>query len=268
MVTKRFSLVMALALSLVLILAYGCTGPTAQEEQLKTATLQIQQAVQSELDNLDRDLSATAAELSRTGLSGPEARQVLTGLYSKYPFIIDFATADADGKIVATAPEGYSSYEGAFITTEKVEKPVLRHELVMIEFAYTVAIIWPILSENGDSIGSVSALFEPPKLFNTIVVPVVMGTGMAVNVMQLDGRNIYDSQGNDTLKNLFTDPSFQPYKDLIALGHKIVARESGSGSYTFIDHTTGKTVKKQASWASVGLHGTEYRLVSVQEVAQ
>jgi len=268
MVTKRFSLVMALALSLVLILAYGCTGPTSQEVQLKNATLKIQQAIQSELDNLDRDLSAAAAELSRTGLSGPEARQVLTGLYSKYPFIIDFATADTAGKIISIAPEGYSSYEGAFITTEKVEKPVLRHELVMIEFAYTVAIIWPILSENGDSIGSVSALFEPQKFFTVIVVPALIETGMAVNVMQLDGLNIYDSQGNDTGKNLFTDPSFQPYKDLIALGHRMVARDSGSDSYTFIDYTTGKTVKKQAFWASVGLHGTDWRLVSVQEVAE
>jgi hypothetical protein len=277
MPTKRFLLVTALAVSLALILTSGCKAPTEQEVQLKTATLQIQQAVQSELDNIDRDLSAAAVELSRTGLSGPEAGQILNGLYSKYRYIIDFATADTDGKIIAIVPEGYSGYQGGFIATEykgkfinmgKVEKPVLRNVVVMFEFAYTDAVIWPILSENGDAIGSVSALFEPPMLFSSTVVPVVMGTGMAVNVMQLDGLNIYDSQGNDTGKNLFTDPSFQPYPDLIALGHRMVARESGSGSYRFIDYTTGKTVKKLAFWSTVGLHGTEWRVLSVQKVAE
>lgn len=283
MLTKRFSTFTALALSLVLILAYGCTGPTSQEVQLtgqevqlKTATLQIQKAVQSELINLDYDLSAAAARLSRTGLSGPEASQILNGLYSKYPFTIDFATADTDGKIIAIVPEGYSGFEGGYISTfdganistEKVTKPVLKPVVVMFEFAYTDAIIWPIVSEKGDAIGSISALFEPHKLLASTVLPVVTGTDIAVNVMQLDGRNIYDSQGNDTLKNLFTDPSFKPYTDLIALGHKIVARESGSGSYTYIDHTTGNTVKKQAYWASVGLHGTDWRVVSVQQVLE
>jgi branched-chain amino acid transport system substrate-binding protein len=80
--------------------------------------------------------------------------------------------------------------------------------------------------------------------------------------------NIYDSQGKDTGKNLFTDPEFQPYKSLIALGHKMVARESGSGSYTFIDPTMGKAVKKRAFWASVGLHGTEWRVACMQPVAE
>lgn len=267
MLNKRIYLITLLALSLILVLSYGCKTPTEQEVQLKTTTLQIQQAVQSELDNLDRGLSAAAAELSRTGLRGPEASKVLNGLYSKYPFIIDFATADATGKIITTVPEGYSGYEGSFIITEKLEKPVLRQIFIMVEFGPTVALFWPIFSENGDSIGSVSALFEPRKIFTETLVP-DLETGMAVNVMQLDGLNIYDSQGNDAGKNLFIDPSFQPYTDLIALGHRMVTEESGSGSYTFIDHATGKTVKKMAYWATVGLHGTEWRLVSIQEAVE
>jgi hypothetical protein len=64
----------ALALSLIFVSVYGCTGSISQEEQLRTTTLQIQKAVQSELDNLDRGLSAAAAKLSRTGLSSPEAK--------------------------------------------------------------------------------------------------------------------------------------------------------------------------------------------------
>jgi hypothetical protein len=268
MVRQRFFLAVVLALSLMLVLAYGCTGSVNREGQLKTTTLQIQKAVQSELDNLDSDLSGAASELSGTGLSGPEARQILNGLCSKYPFIIDYATADTAGNMVTVAPEAYSSYEGSYIGTENVKKPELMQMFKAVEGMNAVAVIWPIFSDKGDFMGTLSALFKPETLFAMVAEPTLKGAGIEVDVMQLDGLNIYDSEGADTGKNLFTDPSFQSYKDLVALGAKIVAQESGTGSYTFINHATGKAVKKQAFWVSVGLHDTAWRLVSVQQVEE
>ena len=267
MLTKRFSLLTALALSLALTLTYGC-APSSQEIQLKYNTLQIQQGVQSELDKLDFELAAAASQLSFMGISGPDAQQVLNGLYDKYRFTLYFATADAAGKTIAAAPVGYSGFVGLFISSENIKKPELKQVLVMGEAYYTAALTRPVLSQDGDTIGSVSAIFEPRKLFAGVVAPESLGAGMAVNVITLDGMNIYDSQGRDTGKNLFTDPEFQPYKSLIALGHKMVARESGSGSYTFTDPTTGKAVKKRAFWDSVGLHGTEWRVACMQPIAE
>jgi hypothetical protein len=275
MLTKQISLITTLVLSLMLVLSYGCKAPTEQELQLKTTTLQIQTDVQAELNKLDLDLSNAAAELSRTGLSGSEAKKILNGLATKYPFIIDAIIADTAGKMVTVAPAPYSTYEGTDISQQAVtikfnetKKPMLSQMFMAVEQINGVVLMWPILSQKGDFMGSLSVLFKPEKLLAEASEPALRNTGIALNVMQLDGLNLYDSQGNDTGKNLFTDPSFQPYTDLIALGHKIVAKESGSGSYTYIDNTTGKTVKKQAFWATVGLHGTEWRLVSVKEVAE
>jgi len=275
MLTKRIYIIMALTLSLILVLSYGCIGPASQEVKLKTATEQIQTVAQTELNKLDLDLSNAAAELSRTGLSGPESRNVLKELTDKYPFIIDTCTTDTAGKMVTVAPDAYSSYEGADISTQDVtikinetRKPLLSQMFTAVEGMDAVVIMWPVFSQNGDFTGSVSALFKPETLLAAASEPTLRGAGIALNVMQLDGLNIYDSQGDDTGKNLFTDPSFQPYTDLIALGHRMVAEESNSGSYTYVDHTTGKTVKKQAFWTSIGLHGTEWRLVSVQQVAE
>jgi len=275
MVRQRFFLAVVFALSLMIVLAYGCTGSLNHEEQLKTTTLQIQEAVQSELDNLDSDLSGAASKLSGTGLSGPEARQILNELCSKHPFIIDSCTTDVAGKMVTVAPEAYSSYEGSDISTQdpmvklrETKEPMLSQVFTAVEGIDAVVLMWPILSEKGDFIGSISALFKPETLFATTVEPMIKEAGIALNIMQLDGLNIYDSEGADTGKNLFTDPTFQPYKDLIELGHRMVTEESGTGSYTFTSQATGKTVKKQAFWVSVGLHGTAWRLVSVQEVAE
>jgi hypothetical protein len=275
MVRQRLLLVAILSLSLMLMPAYSCTSRTSQGEQLKTATLQIKHAVQLELDNLDRDLSAAAAEMTNTGLSGPEAGQILNRLYSKYRYMIEFATADTNYKIIAIVPEGYSGFQGGYVAiyengqliTEKVTKPELRYAVVMFEFFYTDAVIWPIFSSNGKAIGSVSALFEPQKLFTRTIGPDLIPSDVAVNIVQLDGLNIYASGYTDTYSNILTDPAVQPYKDLVKLGKKIVARESGNGSYTSVNKATGQTVKKQACWTSVGLHGTEWRIVSSQDVA-
>ena len=275
MVTKRFSLVAIFALSMMIILTYGCASSFNHEGQLKTTALQVQEAVQLELDNLDSDLSGAASELSRTGLSGPEARQILNGLCSKHPFVIDSCTTDVAGKMVTVAPEAYSSYEGSDISTQdpvvkmrETKEPVLSQIFPVVENIDAVVLMWPIFSEKGDFIGSLSALFKPEALLATEVEPVLKGTDIEVNVMQLDGLTIYDSEGADTGKNLLTDPSFQAYKELVELGARIAAEESSSGSYTFINHATGKPVKKQAFWVSVGLHDTAWRLVSVQQVEE
>ena len=166
MVTKRFALVVVLALSMTLILTYGCVGSLSHEGQLKTTTLQAQKAVQAELDNLDSDLFSAASELSGTGLSGPEARQILNGLCSKHPFIIDSCTTDVAGKMVTVAPEAYSSYEGSDISRQdpvvklrETKEPVLSQVFTAVEGIDAAVIMWPIFSEKGDFIGSLSALF-------------------------------------------------------------------------------------------------------------
>jgi hypothetical protein len=274
MSTKRISLAIVLALSLILIPAYGCAAPPSQKEGLITLTLEIQEAVQSELYDLDLDMLAVATQLRNTGLSGTEARQLLNQLFGQYPFLIDTCTADADAKMVTVAPDAYRGCEGTDISQQAVmvkfndtRRPLLSQMFSAVEGMDAVVVIWPVLSQVGSFSGSLSALFKPMSLFNMKIGRRLKGTGITLNVMQLDGLTIYDSEYIDTGKNLLTDPEFQPYTELIALGHRIAAEESGTGSYTFIDHATGKLVKKQAFWVSVGLHGTEWRLVSVQQVA-
>jgi hypothetical protein len=268
---KKSSLT-ALAISLTLMLA-GCTAPGAQELQLKTTTQQIQQAVQIELNELDLDLSNAAAELSRTGLSGPEARNVLNGLTDKYPFIIDTCTTDTVGKMVTVAPDAYSSYEGTDISTQDVtikmnetRKPLLSQMFPAVEGMDAVVIMWPVFSQNGDFTGSVSALFKPETFLYGPSDPFLKGTDISIDVMQLDGLDIYNSKGVDTGINVFTDPDFQQYTDLQALCHRMVDRESGSGSYTIHAYETGKLTKKMAYWETVKLHDTSWRVVSTQNI--
>ena len=60
---------------------------------------------------------------------------------------------------------------------------------------------------------------------------------------------------------LFDDPLYKPFPQLLALGTLISREKKGSGSYDFMQEGSEKVVKKDAYWTTVGLHGTEWRLV-------
>jgi hypothetical protein len=268
MLLKGFYLFMLIALSFIFILVYGCAAPAGNDTQLKDTTQKIQPAIQSELNNLDADVSAAALKLKSTGLSGDGARQILSGLCTKYSYLVDCSTVDTTGKVITMAPDAYRSYEGSNIETQDIKSPVFSSYLKAVEGMMAVSLMYPVLDEKGQQVGIIDALFKPDTFFAGIAGPALKGTNIELNVIQPDGLVIYDSQGDETGKNFITDPALQSYKDLVALNIKITAEESGTGNYTYINHNTGAQVKKQAFWSSVKLHGTSWRLVDVQEIAK
>ena len=62
---------------------------------------------------------------------------------------------------------------------------------------------------------------------------------------------------------LFTDPLYQPFPKLIALGRRIAAEPSGTGFYSFFKEGTDRPVRKEAWWVSLTMHGMTWRLVSI-----
>jgi acetolactate decarboxylase len=233
---------------------------------------QVQKVVQAKLDLLDRDISKAAGWLSSMPLNGPEARQVLNDLYSRQPGIIDLVATDAAGTMVTFVPDSYKKYEGRFVgDDEKMKnfnrdkKPVLSSMFRTVEGIDAMVIMWPVFSEKGVFTGSLSALFRPDQLLPGEFEKVTGESGIEFIILQTDGLLLFNTGGDETGKNLFTDPIYEPSAELIALGRNIVAQEFGSGSYTFPSHETGKQAKKQAAWVSAGLHGTNWRLIAISE---
>jgi hypothetical protein len=265
MFSKGLYLFLAIALSLMLLPAYSCST-IAGEAQTKATVEKIRQSVQAELNKLDTDVSDAVLKLKSTGLSGDGARQILNGLCAKYPYLIDCGVADITGKVVTMAPDTFRRYEGENIETQDVKTPVLSPYLKTVEGMMAVSLMRPVLDENGKQIGIISALFKPGALLTGIVEPALKERGLAMNVLQTDGLTIFDLPESDTGKNLLTDAEYKPYKDLVALGSRFTAEESGTGTYMFPSHQNGEPTKKVAVWSSVKLHGTSWRLIAVQEV--
>ena len=248
-------------------------GAPLPEADVPLVLLTLQADIQTVLNSMDTDLAAAAEHLAYTGLESAETRAILNELCDKHPYAIDCCTVDLNGTMVAVEPNAYRESEGLnignqehVIRLQETQAPVLSRAFRAVEGFDAAALQWPIFAPDGELSGSVSMLIRPGSLLAMLIAPQVQGFPIDVWVMQPDGLILYDPDVEEIGRNLFTDPLYQPFPELLALGAEIAANESGSGSYTFLGHGMSALVEKSASWVMVGLHGTEWRVVATQVV--
>lgn len=220
------------------------------------------------LNKIDFDLFNAAHELSNTDLKGNEARKILRTLCALKPYAIDCATIDRNGRMLAIEPAEYSKFEGTDISKQEQiirlhgsRKPVVSNVSRMVEGFDAVDFEYPVFSSEGEFTGSVSLLIRPESLLSATIVPAVQGLSVEVWAMQKDGRIIYDRDADKIGRMLFDDPLYKPSPQLFTLGKRVAAESSGSGTYEFVVKGEKVPVKKAAYWSTVGLHGTEWRLI-------
>lgn len=240
----------------------------AMAEEAPPALGEIEKKVSTELSKMDRDLAGLAKRLSGMDYKTQETRTLLGDLCRSYPYAVDCAAVDRNGRMVKVAPEAYTGFEGSDISSQeqiirlhKTKRPVMSMVIRTVEGIDAVDIEHPIFSPRGEFAGSVSMLIRPEALFSHILVPVLRGMPVEAFVMQTDGRIIYDADKEEIGRMLFEDPMYKPFPQLVAVGTMAVRERSGAGSYEFKQVGSEKLVKKDAYWTTVGLHGTEWRLV-------
>jgi len=269
----RMKKLLLLLIATVLLTSFGCGSK--DRNQADTVLNKVQQNIQVELNHLDQDLAGAAKKLSGLDPADPLIRSVLSELLVNRPYAVDSCTIDPTGKMLAIEPSAYSEYEGSDISQQEqvirlfqTQQPVLSQSFRAVEGFDAAAIEYPIFSSNNEVVGAVSVLFKPEALLGNIISPAVQGTPFYIWAMQTNGRVLYDIDTNQVGKNLFVDPLYQPYTQLISLSREIAAKKSGKGYYEFIDYQSQQVVRKKTLWDSVELHGTEWRLVLIQVVSK
>lgn len=253
--------------SSTLAMGVPVTPPTIQE---------LQQKVSAELDSMDRDLALAAQRLAGSGLQGEDAAAVLHKLYEDHPCVVDAATVDPEGRLLLIRPLKYSASEGKsiadqahFLRLKNSGKPVMSDLFKTVEGFYAVSIGRPVLSQEGEPIGYISLVFQPDALVRNIIMPLDNSAfKLEALAIQTNGRVVYDKDFMQVGKMTFTDPAYQLYPSLLSLARSAVQEESGSGVYEYPASPGGEPVKKEAQWATVGLHGTEWRLILSKYVTQ
>jgi branched-chain amino acid transport system substrate-binding protein len=256
----------------VIVLGSGVSCKASPQNGADKVLQSVRQEIQNELDRLDRNLASAAQNLSGVDLGGTRARSILTGLLQDRPYIVDTCTVDRNGRILSVEPAAYREFEGSDISRQeqvirlfRTQQPVLSWNFPAVEGFEAADLEHPVFSSNKEMIGAVSILFKPEILVGDIVSRMLDDVSLSIMIMQPDGRIIYDADSAEIGKNTFIDPLYQSFPQLIALAREMSAEKSGAGRYEFYNTGLKQTVQKVAIWQTLGLYGTEWRVVLIRE---
>lgn len=242
-------------------------GRKLSEAELQDVLAQVHKETASVLGRLDADLARSARRLAGRDLAGDHAREVLKGLYRSNPYIIDCGTVSDKGIMVAVEPAQQRSSEGADISGQahmvrlfSTHRPVLSGAFKSVEGPEAVVIHHPVFSSSGQFAGSVFVLISPEYLLGRIIGPVTSNLPVGIPVMQTDGRMIHALDARQIGLNVFSDPLFAPFPELIALLRRMASEREGNGSYAFLRRGSDGAVSKVVFWKTISLQGTEWRI--------
>jgi hypothetical protein len=229
----------------------------------------VKKEVNATLAEIDKDLTEAAKKLSGMDLKGDDARKILKNLCKFRPYVVDCSIIDTNGIKITVEPEQYRQLEGtdrsalpSVIALLKTGKPVMSDVYHSSEDVNAVSIGYPIFSDKGELLGAVRMLIRHEVFLKALVE----NRPCKIWVMQTNGLIVYDEHPDEIGKNIFSDSMFAPFQDLISFAGTVALSASGAGSYSFYTAAPKDmtVVQKVAAWDSVGLYGTEWRIVVME----
>lgn len=257
---------MALACGLILANVSCATGGGSPGHARRLG--EAQTAVQDALDSMDARLRQAAKELADTGLTGDEAQDILRGLCGAGPWVIDCCTVDAEGTIVAVEPARHADAVGADISGQEqvtrlheTKAPVMSRLFMAVEGVEAIDLEAPMLSPDGALLGSVSILYRPDVLAQQALDGLILPEGWECWVVEPTGRMLYPPPPAAPDGGSGEHGPTVRAPGLAALGNFMRTMPEGECTYRFRRIGGGPPIEKYAYWATVDLHGTQWRIV-------
>lgn len=230
----------------------------------------VASGIQDALDRIDRDTADAATSLGPTAMTGNETRRILRDLAHASPAVIDATAVSKDGVMLTVEPAEYASAEGSDISDQEqirqlaaTQKPVMSGVFATVEGVNATDLEHPVFAPSGAFNGSASLLFRPTVLLAIAIQDALAGESAEVFVMDTDGLVLYDRDAAEIGTYTFSDPIYADNSELLAVAKRMQTEPEGTGSYTFAAEGSSTLVRKEILWTSVGLHGTEWRVVAV-----
>jgi len=238
--------------------------------ELRIRLEQIRDELSSLLAAMDTRMADALKPWQGRPFEDEELRPALRDIVNANKLATDVGFVNTEDILIVIEPSDYQEYEGSDLSEtkrseylSKTRKPFLSDSFMSVEGIPTVVIVHPLFDENDELSGSVSMLINPVRLFEAAAARVGLPEDHEVWAMQKDGKIIYDANRSEIGRMLFEDPIYAAAGNLIELGRRMVAQPSGKGDYVFASAVTGEDAMKICEWETVGLHGTEWRIVLV-----
>ncbi len=197
-------------------------------------------------------------------------REEIKKLVKSSDFVTEFSWITPSGILQIIEPPIYYASQGIdisgqdhIIKTFATKLPVLSHQFYAVEGFYASVVIHPVV-KNNIILGAVDALFYPEQLLENVLKPIFEGKDFEMWVMEKGGKTLYDQDAGEIGRNLFTDPLYAGFPELLVAARKIDTEESGTTTYSFYKAGTNQTVTKLTYWDTFELYGTQWKLVWVK----
>jgi len=263
----RRALVLA-AVCAATALAAGCAAPKPVVEGKGLSLMRAATEIQASLTQMDEAAKMAAERLGPAGLSGDEARRALRDLNRACPMAVDVIIATAEGRVVMVEPASAAKAEGAdisaqphFVALRKSRQPMLSPAFRSVEGPQAVALQYPVFAPRGDFIGVVSVLFRPQAIIAPALSPMLDTLPVDAWAVQSDGLLLFDPDTEEIGRNIIKDTVYQHIPGLVTATKKIVQTRSGLDEYDYVGRGLKGPARIRASWETVGVLGTEWRIV-------
>lgn len=241
--------------------------------EMNSILSQAQVAVDAEVQRIGDSLVYASQQLSTTGISGDQARAIVSALAANSSFIIDAATQDLSSIMIIVEPSAYSYSEGRNVGKQVWLNPnpngsitpAMTPVIPLVENLTGVAMVAPIFNANKELIGTVSVIFDPQVLLNATVTPILEGKSYEFITMQTDGQTLYDSDPAKQPTNILTNPEFASQTQLIALTYHIANEYSGYGTYDS-STTANQSKLHEVYWTTLTAYGAELRFAIIHNL--
>lgn len=251
-----------------LVMARKGPGEAASTPLLELSLQSFVTELQSSLDKLSA-LAVKHMKVPQESWSSETAiRQVMSSILADSPLVVDVAWVDALGTMRYIEPPEYRGSEGIEIIKQPhvrvtlVEgKAVFSQSFISAEGFPAVVMAFPVKSARGEILGAVSMLLRPELIVGRILAKTLIPAGAELWLMDTGGRILWDADAAEIGLMLFDDPVYRQYESLLKLGRQIAANPSGKGEYVFEAQGSSEKIVKAASWDSVELFGTPWRVV-------
>lgn len=266
--SKRIPMHLLLTLTLFVIAGSPLSAFAAGEQRAKLKT--ISSDVQAVLDDIQQQLSQTAATLANTGLQGPQTQEAVQKLCEMRPFFSSCVALNTEGIVTEVFPTRFHDIQGKNVSDqEHIARMLTKREPVMsalfkaVEGFHAVEFGAPVLDKRGKLMGAVSVIVKPYHFLKGIISPLFSWDALSIWVMEPGSTALFSKDrklvGRDLKKEAVTSHQFE-YVPLLL---KIEKQESGSEHFLRRGKGRSAPIPRQLDWNSVHFRDGRWRVVLV-----
>ena len=277
-VMTRFVYPIIFAIVLSLIVSAGCLqeqnipGDVNDTTTIRHAIMQkllheMTGSIQSELGMFNFSIDEASYYLGEHGLTGPKADSMMADFASYHPAILSLITVDTNGTVLSAAPDNAKILIGQKIADQEAICQVLSTRQPTMSKCFTlrqggggVAMVYPIFSPSGESLGALSRAFSPSMLAARYAEELERWAPFTYAVAQPDGVLLYHSNPALAGKQAFDEPLFEQFPELLDFVHRSDNERTGYATFSFFKGGSTEIVPKETFWDTVYLYDSEWRV--------